>query len=425
MRRLTLCAVLLTLNACGPIGPPKPPESPAWDFSVSISDPSGQLQAGSHVTFAGVAKDANDFGWAYFTVHTGCYALTVEHEGFHPYAPADCVPVDRHKRLSVVLERIAPPTPRLTANGKLFYQDSQAWRWKGVTAFGLQDRFCKGEDITPFLDAFKGFNILRVFLYVEWPGTGWPQASDECVHGFLAYVAQRGFYVEEVLFTGYKPTSEAQALVDHFFASFSEANLLVELVNEPGVHDKVDPAALHVPATQLLWTDGLTVAGHRGQYLTPHTARTPDFPRRTHDLKEYYDGGGPGSPSDPAFHEPAVADEPAKLEDVGTDIASWRAYFGGASLFGAGATWHSESGKYGNLPTPAERVLAAVALDAMNAFPADAPYGAYRRIVEDGQSESARTYVIGPFMVRCQQSGVSAPEPGWTSLDALGVLWRR
>jgi hypothetical protein len=400
MRRLlTLLALLLTLNACGPIGPPKPPQSPAWDFSVSISDPAGQLQAGSHVTFAGVAKDANDFGWAYFTVHTGCYTLTVEHEGFHPYAPTDCVAVDRHRRIAVVLQRLAPPTPRLTANGKIFYQNSQAWRWKGVTAFGLQDRFCKGEDITPFLDAFKGFNVLRVFLYVEWPGTGWPQASDDCVHGFLAYVAQRGFYVEEVLFTGYKPPSEAQALVDHFFASFSEANLLVELVNEPGVHDKVDPAALRVPATAILWTDGLTITGHRGLYLTPHTPRDGEWPRRAHDLLEYWSGGGPGAPTDPAFHEPATADEPAKLEDVGgCTPADWEGYFGAASLLGAGGTFHFESGKYGHLPTPDEAICAAAALRALNFYPADAPLGPYSRI--DEQGATLRTYQVGPYVVR-------------------------
>lgn len=399
MKQFALILSLAILWGCGGHTPPKPPQpTTIWDFSISVSDPAGQLQGGSHVAVGQAETRANDFGWAYFTVQTGCYDVRVSKEGFNEFHSDGCVVVDRHKRLGVVLVPTAPPTPQLEAKGKIFYQQGQAWRWKGLTAFGLANRYCKGEDITDFLGAAKGFNLLRVFYYWETIGAAPP--SDGCLIDFTRKAASWGFYVELVLLTGPKPLSEAQALVNHLFELVdTEPNVLLELVNEPGVHDKVDPNQLQIPQGHNLWTDGLTIAGHRGFYLTPHTARDPEWPRHAHDLHEYYIGGGPGSPSDPAFHEPATGDEPAKLEDVGgCNPVDWEGYFGAASLLGAGATFHFESGKYGHPPTPAEAVCMAAALRALDFYPADAPLGPYSRIDENGAT--LRTYVVGPYKVR-------------------------
>src|SRR6478752_7451793 len=216
MKRFLFYALTLTLSGCI-VPTPKPPQ-PVWDFSVSVSDPQGQLQEGVHVTFAGLDKTTNDFGWAYYTVQSGCYPIRAEKPHFKPYAPADCVAVDRHKRLAVTLEPDAPPTPRLAAGGKLFTQNGLPWRWKGITAFGLAHRFCAGEDTSDFFTAAAGFNLLRVFLDVGWEGTGWAAPEDDCLHHFLAVAASRGFYVELVLLTGPMPIVDAQARVDHSFA---------------------------------------------------------------------------------------------------------------------------------------------------------------------------------------------------------------
>ena len=328
---------------------------------------------------------------------------------------------------TTTLKKINSSLRRILPKDKIFYDGPNPWRWKGVTAFGLMNRFAKGENIDPFLDAFEGFNVLRVFYYVDWPGTGWGIPTDDAVHRFLDYVGARGFHVELVLLTGLKGQHEAQDIVTHCFTEFGRhENLFIEEVNEPGVHDKVDPKILTEPLTPVVWTDGLTVAGHEGLYLTPHTPRDSEWARRAHDLLEYYSGGGPGSPSDPAFHEPAVADEPAKKEDV--PAATWDVdflfYFGACSLLGAGATFHFESGKYGHEPTEEELRLAKLALFALDAFPPDAPLGAYRRIDEKGNT--SRTYVIGErYMVRGQPKTLTAPEPGWQSLEPLGVLWKK
>src|SRR5207253_93784 len=124
---------------------------------------------------------------------------------------------------------------------------------------------------------------------------------------------------------------------------------------------------------------------------------------------EFFAGGGPNTPSDPAHHCPIVLDEPAKLQDVGGDrVRDWRAYFGAAALLSGGATFHSETGKFGRTPTPAERELAAAALEGLNAFPADAPLGAYHRPVE----ASLRTYQVGSWMVRVRPETPTFSDPG-------------
>ena len=414
-----IVALSLLLASCGPT---PHPSSRVWDFSISISDQQHGRVPHALVTIDGQTKEANDFGWAYSTLGEGCHVYSVSKDGFKPTGDQN-VCLSRATRTEVILESDlppAPPTTRLEAKGKIFYQNDQPWRWRGVTAFGLESRYCNGEDIQPFLDAYKGYNLLRVFLYVEWPGTGWTAPSDDCQHRFLNYTAERGWYVELVALTGSKPLPEAQAIVDHLFSDFAaHTNLLIELVNEPGIHDKVDPARLTVPQTPVLWTDGLTVDGHRGFYLTPHTPRDSEWARKAHDLLEYYNGGGPGSPSDPAFKQPAVGDEPAKGEDVGFVANDFKAYAATASLLGAGATFHCESCKYGKVPTPQEAEMAKAFLEGLQAFPADAPLGPYSRI--DGGS--LRTYVVGGYAVRVRPT---TPDfPGWTPLDDSGIIFRR
>lgn len=306
---------------------------------------------------------------------------------------------------------------RLVPSGKLFKHEDKFWRWRGVTAFGLLARFEKGENIDDFLKAYEGFNLLRVFYY--WESIKAELPPDDVLHRFLEYVEGWGFHVELVLFTG-PPRPDAQQIVNHTFAEFAgHKNLVIELVNEPGVHEKVDPATLTVPPTEIPWTDGLTTAAHRGLYLTPHTPRDGEWERKAHDLKEYYDGGGPGSPSDPAIKQPAVGDEPAKKEDVVPDVRAWRAYFGVCSLLGAGGTFHSERGKLGLPPDDADKPFVEATLEGLTAFPEDAPLGPYSR----PEDSSLRTYVVGHYMVRVRPTSLEGVVPG-AMLDKDGILWR-
>lgn len=318
----------------------------------------------------------------------------------------------------------------LRADGKIFRTaDGTSWRWKGVSAFKLLARWAAGENIQPFLDAYRGFNLLRVWPYVEWgAGKSWDITDAATINAFLADMNRRGWYVEFTLLTDDAPArlAWAQGLVPQLDA---HPGLLLEGGNEPLTHKTIDTPALKsvLAASGFLYASGDYEDSDRfyGTYGVTHTARTTDWPRRGHDLMEFYGGGGPNTPQDPAHKNPWVGDEPAKLQDVPVVAADWRAYFGTCAILGAGATFHCETGKYADVPTADEARMAAAALEGLDAFAADAPNGPYRRIEEPGQSSEARTYVVGNCMVRCQQKGTSAPEPGWTPIDRDGVLWRR
>jgi hypothetical protein len=406
MKRFLSALSLALLTGCTMLPPPV--TDPVWDFSVSVDDGTGHFIPQAQVTFHGIQKTANDFGWAYFTTPGGCYQLTVTAEHYRPFAPADCLTVDRHKRQAVVLQRDAPPTTPLTASGHTFLQDGHPWRWKGVTCFQCADRFAKGEDIQPFLDAFKGYTLLRVFLWTpveDWHDQAWGIPSDEALHRFLEYVAGRGWYVELTLVTYATPVDQAQQWVTHYFTDFAQhPNLLIELVNEPSVGRKLDARQIHVPQTAILWTTGGTIddspvdPASGEKYGVAHTPRDNEWPRKAKDLIEYYSGGGPQAPTDPPHHYPWVADEPIRPDQAGFVASDYEGYFGVSSLLGAGATFHFESGKFARVPTPDEARCAAAALKALDFFPADAPFGPYSRT--DEGSATLRTYHAGSYTVR-------------------------
>jgi hypothetical protein len=325
---------------------------------------------------------------------------------------------------------IAEPLTPLGRDRKVFTENGTPWRYKGVTAFPLIDHYARGESIDPFLDAFKGFNTLRCFDYVPSPpwATPWDPAPIPVVREFLRYVADRGWRVELVMLTDNNPArvAPAQARIEAL-AVPREPNLIIEAGNEPPVN-QIDTSALR----QSLERAGLLhCSGDSGEdpawygtYLTAHTARDFDWPRRAHDLLEYYNGGGPSTPSDPARRVPCVADEPIRPDQAaayGTHIEQdFRAYFGACALFGGGATFHAESLKFGALPNELERRCAAASLEGLNAFPPDAPFGAYRRINDN----TSRTYAVGNHAVRVRPTTLNFPEPGWTAIDADGILWR-
>jgi hypothetical protein len=326
------------------------------------------------------------------------------------------------------------PTKRLvplTTDGRIFRQDGKPFRWRGVSAFKLLDRFARGENIQPFLDAYRGFNVLRVWTYTpanEWGSSawGWPTADDAV--RFVRFCAARGFYVELTLLLDDDPANvqRARSLLDAL-SRVDLPSLLIELANEPTTHKNVDTSAMKLDAliSGFLFASGDYEVSARafGHYLVAHTGRDNEWPRRAHDLLEYFGGGGPNAPEDPAHRCPCIADEPSRPDQAGYNVRDFLAYYGACSLLGAGATVHTETGKLAQLPTDAERPCIVAALAGLNAFPEDAPLWGYRRIDEHGQT--LRTYVIGRTMVRVRPETLTAPEIGWIPIDQWGVLWRR
>lgn len=326
----------------------------------------------------------------------------------------------------------APPIGVLSTDGPIFRMDGQPWRYKGRTAFKLCEVFRRGDDIDLFLAESVGANVLRVFAYTpekDWGAGAWDVPDIGAALAFFDACAARGLVVEWVLLTDDDPAQldPAARFVDELAAA-RPSNVVLEIGNEPMTHKTIDTAALRdvCERSGLLYSSGDYEDSNRffGRYLTAHTPRDDEWPRKAHDLLEYYGGGGPNAPSDPAHKVPCVADEPIRPDQAHGDlVGDFRAYFGTCAILGGGATFHCETGKYGDLFTEDEAVLFRESMWALDAFPADAPKGPYRRIDEHGGS--LRTYVVGDCMTRVRPVAPEAPEPGWVALDDRGILWRR
>lgn len=305
-----------------------------------------------------------------------------------------------------------------------------------MSAFRLLDRYAKGEDIGEFLRFYGrlGFNVLRVWPYVPTPPwkPGWDAPSVGVVREFLAVCKRAGFYVELTLLTDEDPMRIRWAAgLMHELSADPPLNLVIEIGNEPTTNNKnIQTAALGPVMDQWgrLYSSGdYEQNGEKwfGSYFTIHTPRDGEWPRKTHDLLEQREGSGPDTGTQRAIRVPIVADEPIRPDDpnAGFNAQDFYAYAAGASLFGAGATFHSESGKFAELPSADEAPCAEAFARGLRVFPADAPLGAYDRIDEHGAT--LRTYTVGDYMERIRPTRRSAPTPGWVPLDEFGICWRR
>ena len=350
--------------------------------------------------------------------------------------------VDASPEHAAYLERLAhppaPPAPEamplspLATSGHVFVVDGRPWRWIGFSSFALLDRFARGEDISDTLTAYRGYNIARVWPYVpaaDWGARAWDSPAPPVVVAFLQRMEAAGFYVELTLLTDDAPAriDQARQLVAALKAA-RPPNLVLEVGNEPTTHKAINTGALKA---DVLASGFLVSSGNYedtrlfyGQWIGFHSGRDAEWPRRAHDAIDYWSGGGPDFPEEPAVRVPSVCDEPIRPDQAGYVVQDFRAYFGSCAVMAAGFTVHTETGKWGQPPTPDEARIVAAALDVAGAFPADAPNGSYRRIDEGGRS--LRTYVIGEHaMVRVRPTSPEAPEGGWTALDPQGILWHR
>ena len=75
----------------------------------------------------------------------------------------------------------------------------------GVSAFPLCRLYTNGHDIQPFLEAFPGYNVLRVWDYVPWDKTGWESCTVEQWKAFLKTVGGLGLARRTTLLTDDDP----------------------------------------------------------------------------------------------------------------------------------------------------------------------------------------------------------------------------
>ncbi len=344
-----------------------------------------------------------------------------------------------------------PGLGTLTVDRQILRLDGAPWQWLGVSFFKGCKLFEQGgaAAVDPFIDAYPGARVFRIWDYTpakDWGAEAWEPSPPDVWIAFLAHMASRGKFVSRTALTDEDPAriDPAKRTIESLTAAGCK-NLLHEAGNEPNTHKGPDGINTHalidvMQASGLLWSTGDYENSQywRGTHGNYHPARTNDFARRAHDAFDYFHGGGPNHESEPATHVSWINDEPAKLQDVprppadapisSMAWAAWRSHFAASLMFGGGFTDHTETGKYGKLPTADEQKQWALAIEVASLIAADAALGPYRRLDaedEPGQTEDGRTYVIGNYMVRCQQSGVECPEPGWTPLDNVGVLFTR
>jgi hypothetical protein len=326
------------------------------------------------------------------------------------------------------------PMTALTTAGRIFLRDGQPHRVKGASAFPLLDRYASTGDVSAHVTAYRdtGYNMFRVWPYVPSPpwDPAWNPPPNDVIIAFVRHLRDEGFTVEITLLTDDDPARIpwARRLVEDFAAVRPE-NLLLEIGNEPLTHKNIRVEDLKdvCDRSGFLYSSGIYEDSGRtfGRYGTHHSLRDNEWPRRTHDALEFYNGGGPNAPSDPPHRMPWVLDEPIRPDEArGTLEAKRRdfyAYAAGASIMAAGATFHSTSGKSASVPDGEDGVCAEAFGRGLNVFPADAPNGPYERIVEN----TLRTYLVGPYMVRIRPQTPDPPRSGFRPLDEFAICFVR
>lgn len=302
-----------------------------------------------------------------------------------------------------------------------------AVRIRGFSGFKILRMLADGRraEVDPILQFFTahGANTIRVWPYVTWSGTGWETPTHDQILAAIDYLGSWGLRTYLTLFTDSQPP-EVPGPIDRIawgkdLIRYLQAHThtpIFEIGNEPQINKRIDTGALRstLDASGFLYTSGeyADSAQWFGHYGDAHTPRDMQWCRKAHDLHEYYVGGGPSYPAEPATHTVWIAGEPMRPDqqpnapqtdpDTGVVISKVEdnlAYAAACSLLGGGAIFHYEGGKHGAFPVGEEVDCATAFFQGLRAFPEDMlPPSAYVRTDEHG--ETLRTYSKGPYTVR-------------------------
>ncbi len=314
-------------------------------------------------------------------------------------------------------------------SGKLFYSGGTPITVKGYSAFKAIEVFSK-ENKVDYFNQWIGYNNPRVFTYTEWGNESWDFPSNDTTLAFIEYCNSLGLTPSICLLTDANPSRIQQAINLVNFLKGKQISLMLEAVNEPGIHDKTDPSVLRetleqsgFPYASGWYTD---TRKHYGNNWVDHSSRGAWWEcKGGHNCYEAsYAGGGPNDPSEPKLNQPAREDEPIRFDEAGYDYIKFYSYAASCVLLGAGATAHSTPGKYCSELTSGDKICRDYFLRGLNVFPPITDYH-YNRIVEPGQEKEPRTYVNGNYAIRISQKGTSFPESGWKPLDEFGICWIR
>lgn len=320
--------------------------------------------------------------------------LRLSAEGFTPITRRIVTATDLDE---VTLTRAAVALPRLVPAGQYFrLETGERWTWIGASAFNLLNRFRHGEDIEPVLQQLQdiGFTAVRVFTVYDICPTGQGcQAIGRseptpdlyaAIPGFARALAAHGLYAELVAFTGpYGLVPTDAAKVQHWEALIAAvqgtSNLTLELINEAD-----HPANAGVPLERMRRPSGV---------LASHGSRTQDEEPVSPpwDYATYRPAGGEWARKvghnawevAESWQVPVVSNETVRYPD--NEASEARAFdaAAGATLFVAGAVFHSVSGKAAVPLSPAEVAAARAWVAGARSVPLTCQGQPYRHL-DDG-----------------------------------------
>lgn len=309
---------------------------------------------------------------------------------------------------------------------------NRPWGWRGATHFMLLARYLRGEDIGPALDAARahGWNVLRVFGRVA--GSGWPDFADFAapeqgfsyaakLGAFFDLAAAKGRRVEIVPLTYADDISVQRARVQQTYdVAAGRWNVFVEGANEPEVNG-IDIVTIYrgVDRRGVVSSYGTYDLRCSGSgpctlpmldYVTVHTGREAEWPRKVKDLLELRDGFG--SAADPmqwfaGTHRPTVGDEPMGADETDQPgrrsaiVSDFEQAFGVMAIYAAGGTFHSQAGLRSQPLGPVQVKIADAIAGVWKFIPPIAQTGRYTRgglddlpVAWAGDDVSLRRYAV-------------------------------
>jgi hypothetical protein len=287
---------------------------------------------------------------------------------------------------------------RIHIDGLVFRDEQGAiWPWKGFTAFTLYLLWLIGkgaavdQPVSDWLSLRHRPNTLRVLgmvnSFARLHPQDWTGYYDE-LQPFVRYLFSKwAIRVEFVIFADSgdimpdagQQNDHARRVADLIG---DEPNVFLEVANEPSQHSNLsggDERAYEIyhmikRADRMVAT-GAGDGSFSGDFVTVHTPRDLEWPRKAKDILDVRD----------IAHDPSVADEPMGASEVwqegkrDTNPRNFADYAAVAQLVGAGSTFHSDSGILARPLQPIQRECAEAFFAAADWVPSPAQIEIFNR----------------------------------------------
>lgn len=270
--------------------------------------------------------------------------------------------------------------------------DGNPWKWHFLSDFELFKFYLEGKDLTRRLELSRYGNGVRVFSMCPHP---W---MDFDPRRYSNYYEKMEEFARFLMGQGIRMEMTVLADVPYDFDSQRHWTRTLEVLNPfAGVHfvelgneyyaNRFDPAKYNRPdwckiaVSRGCGTEGVPLP-NPWDYGTNHPGRSEEWPRKAKDVAEM---GEMGTPDFPAQNIPFINDEPIGAGEVrvpgsrSDNVQDFIDFFLCADLMGAGATLHSESGRYSSEPGEIQLKIFDAVKNAWKLLPANVHRGQYTR----------------------------------------------